>query len=69
LNARWAALKWPESALADIQAKAAPPPAIQFDLLAWAASAGVDQIELDEPTKRVPINGQLRAASGADDRT
>lgn len=56
------ALKELERKLEETQAKANAAPAQQLDLLAQAAVANSENIEIDEATTRVLIDDQLRAA-------
>jgi type I restriction enzyme R subunit len=57
-----AALRELERKLEETQAKASAAPGQQLDLLAQAAIASSENIEIDEATTRVLIDDQLRAA-------
>lgn len=57
-----ASLKSAERSLTELQVAASATSSVQLDLLAQEAARSAENIEIDEPTTRVLIDGQLRAA-------
>lgn len=64
-----AALRIAEAALAATQAEAGAAPAQQLQTMAILANQAADRIEIDEPTTRILIDAQLRAAGWIVDST